>query len=269
MGGKPLFSSRVHHHSSPSHGPSPQLVTNGVDGVQHLVGSHDPEVALADTSRWRGQSQHALLVVDQFEELFTLTPPDQQARFVRFVSLLATAADVHVVLAMRDDFLYECHAHAGLAPVFEIFDAARYTERDQLCRALIEPAQLRGYVFDDDTLAKTMVAEVACERAALPLLAFAVSRMWELRDRDRRRITRAAYERIGGVEGALAQHAEDTIAAIGAVNQEIVREMFRNLVTAQGTRASRDRAELLSVFGPDLQAYRLEGPRQYSLMYYC
>ena len=122
---------------------------------------------------------------------------------------------------------------------------------NELCRALTEPALLRGYVFDDETLAHTMVADVACERAALPLLAFAVSRMWELRDDHNRRITRAAYESIGGVVGALAQHAEETMVAIGAVNQETVRELFRNLVTAQGTRASRNRDELLSVFRQD------------------
>ena len=79
-------------------------------------------MALAVASRWRGQWDYALLVVDQFEELFTLTPPDQQAQFVRFLTLLVTAADVHVILAMRDDFLYECHAHPGLAPVFEESD---------------------------------------------------------------------------------------------------------------------------------------------------
>jgi WD40 repeat protein len=93
-----------------------------------------------------------------------------------------------------------------------------------------------------------MVAEVEAERGALPLLAFAVSRLWELRDRERRLLTREAYERIGGVGGALAQHAEATLETIGEERLPVVREVFRNLVTSQRTRAVREWDELLSVF---------------------
>ena len=56
-----------------------------------------------------------------------------------------------------------------------------------------------------------MLGAVEGERGALPLLAFAVSRLWELRDRERKLLTRAAYDAIGGVAGALAQHAEATL----------------------------------------------------------
>ncbi len=81
------------------------------------------------------------------------------------------------------------------------------------------------------------------------LLAFAAARLWDHRDREQGLLTREAYEHIGGVGGALAQHAEATLERIGEDHIPIVRELFRNLVTAQGTRAARDRDELLSVFG--------------------
>ncbi len=98
-----------------------------------------------------------------------------------------------------------------------------------------------------------MVEAVEGARAALPLLAFAVARLWEKRDRERKLLTRAAYEEIGGVAGALAQHAEATMDRIGTERQAVVREIFRNLVTSQGTRAVAEREELLSVF-PDRKA---------------
>jgi WD40 repeat protein len=72
--------------------------------------------------------------------------------------------------------------------------------------------------------------------------------LWDHRDRERGLLTREAYEHIGGVGGALAQHAEATLEKIGQDNIPIVREIFRNLVTSQGTRASRTRDDLLSVF---------------------
>ena len=93
-----------------------------------------------------------------------------------------------------------------------------------------------------------MLEEVDTERGALPLLAFATARLWEKRDRDRKVLTRAAYREIGGVGGALAQHADATLEGIGARRESVVREIFRNLVTSKATRVSADIGELLTVF---------------------
>ena len=68
------------------------------------------------------------------------------------------------------------------------------------------------------------------------------------RDRERGLLTLEAYETIGGVRGALARHAEATLDRIGPNRVPIAREIFRNLVTAQGTRAGLATSELLSVF---------------------
>ncbi|MGH9389520.1 MAG: WD40 repeat domain-containing protein, partial [Vicinamibacteria bacterium] len=117
-----------------------------------------------------------------------------------------------------------------------------------LRRALVQPALACGYRFEDEALVEEMVSEVRRERGALPLLAFAASRLWEKRDREKGLLTREAYQEIGGVGGALAQHAEETLEKIGTERTPLVRELFRNLVTAQGTRASREVSELLSIF---------------------
>jgi WD40 repeat protein len=79
------------------------------------------------------------------------------------------------------------------------------------------------------------------------LVAFAAARLWERRDREARALTAEGYAAMGGVEGALAQHAEETLARIGPAREPLVRELFRNLVTAQGTRAVIGWDELVSV----------------------
>jgi hypothetical protein len=104
-----------------------------------------------------------------------------------------------------------------------------------------------------------MLAEVEGERGALPLLAFAAARLWEKRDRETGLLTRQAYQDIGGVGGALAKHAEATIDRIGHERLPIVRELFRNLVTAEGTRAVREWDELLSVFSDSSDESRSGG----------
>ncbi len=225
--------------------------------MRQLLAFHDPDVALAVTARWRGRWDGALVVVDQFEEIFTLNPNTVRERFIDLLRRLTDATGVHIVLAMRDDFLLECHRYSALAPVFTDLTPVGPPSRPGLCQALTEPAAARLFAFESPTLVDEMVDEIENERGALPLLAFAVSRLWELRDRERRMLTRAAYETIGGVGGALAQHAEATIEAIGRDRLPVVRELFRNLVTAQGTRTVRRVDELLSVFAePDREVAR-------------
>jgi WD40 repeat protein len=223
------------------------------DALRKLAGFDDPATAFDLVGGWRRSWGEALLVVDQCEELFTLNPAEAQQRFAALLGRLAREADVHVLLSLRDDFLMKCADHEALARVFESLSPLPALSAESLRRALEEPARKRGYRFEDEALVAEMVEAVEGARAALPLLAFAVSRLWEERDRERKLLTRAAYEEIGGVAGALAQHAEATMDRIGAERQAVVREIFRNLATAQGTRAAADREELLSVF-PDRKA---------------
>ena len=224
-----------------------------LSGVSELTQAGEPERVVSAVKRWRSRHAEALLVLDQFEELFTLNPPETQARVASLLQRVVSEADVHVALSMRDDFLIRCSDHEPLAPVFESLTPLNALTRDGLRRAVVEPAKKRGYRFEDQALVDEMVSTVEGVRGALPLLAFAVARLWDGRDRERKVLTREAYREIAGVEGALAQHAEATMDRIGPARQGLVREIFRNLVTAQGTRAVIDREELLSAF-PDRPA---------------
>jgi WD40 repeat protein len=216
--------------------------------LPRLVAFEEPETAFELLVRWRRAHAEALLVVDQFEELFALNPEEMQHRFTTLLGRLAAEGDVHVLLSLRDDFLMKCAEHEGLRRVFSELTPLAPLGGEGLRRALVEPAKAEGFRFEDEALVEEMLSAVEGTRGALPLLAFAVSRLWEKRDREKRRLTRAAYEEIGGVAGALAQHAEAMLEEVGAERQGMVREVFRNLVTAQGTRAAADREEMLSLF---------------------
>ncbi len=218
------------------------------DALQDLVRFEESDVAVSLFSRWRRAHEECLLVVDQFEELFTLNPVDVQVRFASLLGRLTSEADIHVVLSLRDDFLMRCHDHPGLASVFSELTPLGALTLEGLERALVEPAGKQGYRLEDEALVQEMVSAVERGRGALPLLAFAVARLWEKRDREHKLLTREAYEDIGGVAGALTQHAEATMDRIGPERQALVREIFRQLVTAQGMRAVMDREELLSAF---------------------
>jgi len=224
------------------------------EAVRELVRTDDADAMASAVGRWRGRHDQVVLMVDQFEELFTLNPPEVQSCFAELLGRLALEAGVHVLLSMRDDFLFQCQTLPALHPVFSEITPLGPLVGGALRRAVVQPASKCGYRFEEDALVDEVLTEVEGERGSLPLLAFAVNRLWEERDRGEGLLTREAYQRIGGVIGALARHAETTLEQIGEQRQAIVRETLRNLVTAQGTRAVRDRDELLSVFDGDLTA---------------
>jgi len=219
-----------------------------VEAMDLLLRFDDPDVAIDVVSRWRRTSDRALLIVDQFEELFTQNSAEEQRRFAGLLARLVLEADVFVILSMRDDFMMRCRDFDALEPIFSEMTALPALAGGSLRRALVRPATKCGYRFEDDELVEEILSEVEGERGALPMLAFAASRLWEKRGRDSGLLTRQAYHHIGGVGGALARHAEATVDRIGVERIPIVRELFRNLVTAEGTRAVREWDELLSIF---------------------
>jgi WD40 repeat protein len=192
----------------------------------------------------------SVLVVDQLEELFTLAPAEERAPFA--AALVAAAREpVRVIATLRDDFLaraVELPAfRERLAPALELLATPPPAD---LVRILVEPARRAGYAFDDRGLPERMVEEVAGRPAALALLSFTAARLWELRDRHFKLLTRRAYQALGGVGGALAGHAEEALAAMTSAERATCREAFRHLVTADGTRAGLSRAELDQLLGP-------------------
>jgi WD40 repeat protein len=204
-----------------------------------------------------------LIVVDQFEELLTLgCPPDERDRFIRVLLAMASAVDaaLGIVITLRDDFLIRVEQLPGLAPVL-----ARGIQLlgplgpEALERIIVEPARRFGYEFEDPALPARMVETVAGAPGATALISFAVTRLWELRDRHFHQLSTKAYAAIGGVTGALARHADETVDAMPASERQLVRKAFRHLVTFEDTRAVLEREELRQLLGGGDDAERLIG----------
>jgi eukaryotic-like serine/threonine-protein kinase len=118
---------------------------------------------------------------------------------------------------------------------------------------LEEALSVYGYAIEDAVLSQEITEEVRTYASAMPLVQFALSRLWERRDPTNKRITRAAWTALGGIRGALDRHGDATLARLveGDVEAEReVRDVLLALTTLQGTRASRSRAELGQLLGP-------------------
>ena len=184
-------------------------------------------------------SCRVLLFVDQLEELYVQNDDDEIRR--RFMHAICSAADdplgpVRVVFTLRDDFLGRVAETAIARKALGHIVVLRSPEPDSLKETLFKPLEIVGYSFEDSELPGEMVEAVNDEAACLPLLQFSCTRLWQLRDKGRRLLTRSSYEEMGGVEGALARHADSVLEGLSASQTRAAREIFLRLVTPEGTR---------------------------------
>jgi eukaryotic-like serine/threonine-protein kinase len=192
-----------------------------------------------------------LLFVDQFEELYALV--DDPVERYRFTACLAGVADdpaapLRLLVSMRSDLLDR--AGEDVRFMEDLTRGLIFLQplgRDALHEALTHPVEMLGYAFETREMIDEMVGALEHTAGALPLLQFAAARLWEGRDRQRKILTHASYVAMGGLEGALATHADEVMAALAPPAQRLARTIFQRLVTPDGTRAIVDSAELASL----------------------
>ncbi len=194
-----------------------------------------------------------VLVVDQFEELFTLC--DDASVRERFVDALL-AWDGKVVIALRADFYGECAAFPALArAISDNQILLGPMQPDELRRAIEAPAAHVGLRFESG-LVDVVLRDVAGEPGALPLLEHALLETWERR--DGRTLTLEGYEESGGVRGAIALTAEREFEDLDDTGRTIARRIFLRLTTlgegAEDTRrrAHRDELRFTDASGADV-----------------
>jgi hypothetical protein len=184
--------------------------------------------ATLDTLRRVAQAQenrNLLLVVDQFEELYTQSPDEERYTFLNLLFEIADnrRAPWVITFTLRSDFITPLIYDKRTRQVVEnaLFPLGPMTF-DALRQAIIEPARVHfGVTFEDgllerlvaDALGSRSVEEVSAGR--LPLLQLALTQLWELQDAVAKRISLAAYGEppagIGGITGAIERYAVEIL----------------------------------------------------------
>jgi formylglycine-generating enzyme required for sulfatase activity/energy-coupling factor transporter ATP-binding protein EcfA2 len=234
------------------------------DGLQE--GSLPIGDVLAEVRTLHPGLSRLLLIFDQFEETFTLCSDDALRR--TFLQSLLTAANtpwLTVLFTLRADFYGRVledeplgrRVDAGLVNVLPMTGAER--------RAAIEqPALNAGRRFEEG-LVQAILDDIETEPGELPLLQFALTELWERQTPDGV-LTHAAYGAIGGVSGAIAKRADQTLKGLQSDEQAAVRRIFTRLVrVAQPDEGAEDtkRRITLAEVDPVMQAlvYKLADAR--------
>lgn len=211
-----------------------------------LARCEDPRVAecLRDTSE-RGLQQllihasgavksKAVLVIDQFEELFTQTSDERERQ--QFIDLLVSASTIPhgtiiVLVVMRADF-YDCPMkYPTLGRLITLQQASVFSlDLVGLQQVIEQPAQLPdvGVIFESH-LVTNMLRDVQGQRAALPLLQCMLEQLFVRRSGHT--LTLKAYDEIGGVRGALSRQAELTYQELPTEeHRRLARVLFLRLI---------------------------------------
>jgi class 3 adenylate cyclase len=192
------------------------------------------------------RSARTIVVIDQFEELFTLCRDELERR--RFVDLVVHATTVAggvttALLAVRADFYGHCGAHPELARLVGAGTTLLSPmTRQEMAAAVAGPARVAGLRLEPG-LSEVVLRDLGDEPGALPLLSHALLETWKRR--RGRMLTHDGYRDAGGVQGAIARTAESVYGGLDPRRQALARQVFLRLTElGEGTEDTRRRVAL-------------------------
>ncbi|MGH3755720.1 MAG: TIR domain-containing protein, partial [Pseudonocardiaceae bacterium] len=206
-----------------------QLDTRGLTALADELLVADPD----------GPQRRLLVVIDQFEELLTQTPPGQRARFAQLLRP-ALASPVQVVATLRPEFLNQLLTSAELADLPTRTYTVRPLHREALRLVIEGPARLAGLDVDEDLVARLVGDTDSGE--ALPLLAFTLAQLADGVGRGGQ-LSAARYDQLGGVQGALTRQADAALAAAvtagGRRREQVIAGLLRLVTVDEQGRPTR------------------------------
>jgi WD40 repeat protein/energy-coupling factor transporter ATP-binding protein EcfA2 len=238
----------------------------GAEGARERVlrGSSGLVDALAEAGF--GAGRNALLIVDQFEELFRLQDGDEEqaAEAAQCIGALLYAVQqrevpVYVVLTMRAEFLGHCTLYPGLAEAINEADYLVPRMTQEQLRAAIEQPVAAAESQISSELVERLLVDVGGDENQLPILQHAMRRTWEHWQEHRTRADMPLdidhYEAVGTVDDALSKHAEEMYMALpDSQAQRAAESIFKTLAggtTLNGGRHPTSLAELVEIAGEE------------------
>lgn len=208
-----------------------ELIAAGSQGLQRLIEATE--------------APRVVLVIDQFEEIFTLVA-DESERQQFFECLLgaleALGGKLCLVLVMRADFLGKC-AEKEYFGLTEYINQNQYLvptlNASELKEAIMKPAQKVGLEVEEG-LVKQMIEDVQGSPGSLPLLQYTLTELWH--EKTVGRLTLSEYNRLGGVKGALQKQANLFLAKLSNPERILAKRIFLELTQlGEGTDDTRRR----------------------------
>ncbi|EKQ67200.1 WD40 repeat-containing protein [Leptolyngbyaceae cyanobacterium JSC-12] len=215
------------------------------------------------------KSTRMVLIIDQFEEIFTLCqgPNADRDRHRFFNCLLAAAREASdqfsLVIVLRADFFSKCLLYKGLAEQIEqhliMVTPLSY---EQIKASIIKPANRVGLVCEPN-LVYNILLDIVGAPGELPLLQYTLLELWQRRHQDPNggppRLTLDAYAELGGVRGTLQKRADEIFYSLSPEEQRVAKRIFIALTQlGEGTEDTRRRVLKSELVSPRFSAELVE-----------
>ncbi|NPV65869.1 MAG: protein kinase [Anaerolineae bacterium] len=217
--------------------PPPDMsarLRGSIEGLAGIVGQILPD-----------DDSDLLLVIDQFEEIFTQTADETiRARFLKSLHHAVTAPDcrLHAIITLRADFYDRPLLYPDFGNLIrEQTEVVLPMNASELEQAILRPAERAGLSIEP-VLARALVDDVIEQPGALPLLQYTLTDLFERRQNTT--LTYAAYQEAGGISGTLARRADELYEQLPPPRQKLARQLLLRLVAvSEGTEATRQRVK--------------------------
>ena len=214
--------------------------------VRERFAERDPG-ALDTVGRVIPDGSELLLVIDQFEELFTMADDSAATAFLDLLTGTPMTDRTRIVITLRADFLDRPLRYSAFGRLLaDTMVTLPALGPDELGEAVRGPVERLG-VSVEPALTERIVSEVHDRPGALPLLQHALSALFEARTSDL--LTTDAYDHVGGVTGSLAGRAESIYTGFDETQQAAAEQVLLRLVTVADDSAPTRRRVRLTEFG--------------------
>ena len=247
------------------------VASSPLPGVVDIL--RENEQGLAEGVKWALPSGDARLVlmIDQFEEVFTQVESESERQQFLELILNAVAAEespVIIIATLRADFYDRPLMYQGFGELIrKRTELVLPLNDEELEETIAGPAFRVGAVLEEG-LVEAIIDDVREQPGALPLLQYALTELFERREGAL--LTNAAYRDIGGTLGALAKRAEEVYQRISEGGKDMARQMFLRLVTlGEGQEDTRRRilqTELMTLGQTDVVEDVLDHFGRYRLL---
>jgi WD40 repeat protein len=229
-----------------------QIASRSVENLREQLERDERGLVRATQILLPDDDSQLMLVVDQFEEIFTLVEDeDQRAHFMDllFHAVTDDRSRLRVVITLRADYYDRPLQYPEFGELVRSrMETILPMSSRELEQAITRPVERIGITYEEGLVPK-IIEEVHAQPGALPLLQYALTMLFEARQDHT--LTHTGYQQVGGAVGALAKRAEEIYSELDDDKRETAQRLFMRLVSldeeTKYTRRRTTRSELLGV----------------------
>ncbi|MEM9275674.1 MAG: hypothetical protein AAGA80_22340 [Cyanobacteria bacterium P01_F01_bin.143] len=188
-----------------------------------------------------------ILIIDQFEECFTMCDEEHRQNFIQELSkLLKSQQNLQIIIGMRSDFRSRLREYPEFRSQISPFNL-KHLSQDEIREAIEKPAEIVG-LYIQGSLKQELINDVEDYPGSLPLLQYTLTELWkETRAQNEKFLRLETYKNLGGIEGTLEKRADEVYKSLSEDQKPVAKRIFLELTQLGSIQDTRRKVSLQSL----------------------